>query len=271
MTNGRMVMDGALRGGHKRLSDRKSLFAVGLMRSIFLLPPLKLFFVILCLSLLVSRPSTGQQDTSSTNDAVELARLRFQRGLIEASLAPLKKHVLELATLEKERAESRDYPGAIAARQERRKVEDELERLDKELLLLQTREQSLKAAALPDRLPLALDQAELNHVRREGGTLTGWSQPGASATWKLPALPSGGYEVVIRYRCGPLDGGLLEVRESKFRLSSQIDTAAQGPQEKNLGTLKITDGSGTLTLAATTLVKDNLMSLMGLWLLPASK
>ena len=101
---------------------------------------MKLFFVILCLSLLVSRPSPGQQDTSSTNDAVELARLRFQRGLIEASLAPLKKHVLELATLEKERAESRDYPGAIAARQERRKVEDELE------LYAATQNNSLAAA-----------------------------------------------------------------------------------------------------------------------------
>ncbi|MES2594107.1 MAG: hypothetical protein V4662_02170 [Verrucomicrobiota bacterium] len=204
-------------------------------------------------------------------NGVELARLRFQRSMIEASLAPLKKHLLDLSELEKKRAETRDYAGAIAVRNERRQVEDELERLDKELLLLQTREQSLKASALPDRISLSLEQAQLADVRREGGELTGWSRPGSSASWKLPALPPGGYEIYIKHRCGALDGGLLEVKETKFHLTSQIDTTSKGPQEKNLGTLKITDGTGTLTLTATTLVKDNLMHLLGLWLVPASK
>jgi hypothetical protein len=202
---------------------------------------------------------------------LEMARLKFQRSMIEASLAPLKKHLLELSEVEKKRAEARDYAGAISARNERRQVEDELERLDKELLLLQTREQSLKASALPERISLPLEQAQLNDVRREGGELTGWSKPGSSASWKLPALPPGGYEIYIRHRCGALDGGLLQVKEAKFHLSSQIDTTSKGPLEKSLGTLKITDGSGTLTLTATTLVKDNLMHLLGLWLVPASK
>ena len=64
---------------------------------------------------------------------------------------------------------------------------------------------------------------------------------------------------------------MLEVKEAKFHLSSQLDTTLKGPQEKNLGTLKITDGSSTLTLTATTLVKDNLMHLLGVWLVPATK
>lgn len=203
--------------------------------------------------------------------SLELARLKFERSMIESSLSPMKKHLLELTALEKKRAEARDYLGAISTRNERRKLEDELGRLDKELLLLQTREQSLKASTLPDRISLPLEQAQLSGVRREGGALTGWSQPGASATWKLPGLPSGGYEVILRYRCGALDGGLLEVREAKFHLTSQIDTTLKGPQEKNLGTLKLTDGSSTLTLTATTLVKDNLMDLLTLWLVPASR
>ena len=70
---------------------------------------------------------------------MEKERLMFQRSLIEVSLAPMKKHLLELTALEKQRAEARDYPGAIAVREERRRVEGELERLDKELLLLQMR------------------------------------------------------------------------------------------------------------------------------------
>lgn len=197
------------------------------------------------------------------------ARLEFERALIEASLEPLKKQVIELDAIEKQRAAARDYDGAIAVRTERRRLEGELERLDKQLLLIQTREQSLRSAALPDRIPLPLDQAELNGVRREGGEITGWSRIGTGAAWKLPALPPGGYEVVIRYRCGALDGGVLDVREARFHLSSPIETTLKGPQEKNLGTLKITDGSGTLTLSATTLLKDNLMDLLGVWLIPA--
>jgi hypothetical protein len=202
---------------------------------------------------------------------LEIARIQFERSMIEVSLSPMKKHLLELTDLEKRRSEARDYAGAIAVREERRKLESELERLDKELLLLQTREQSLKASLLPDRILLPLDQAELSGVRLEGGTLTGWSRPGASAKWTLPGLPLGGYEVILRYRCGALDGGVLRVEESHYHLKSQIDTTLKGPQERNLGTLKITDGSGALTLSAVTLVKDNLMDLLEVYLVPASK
>lgn len=55
-----------------------------------------------------------------------MARLNFERSMIEVSLGPLKKHLLEITALEKDRADARDYPAAIAARNERRKVEDEL-------------------------------------------------------------------------------------------------------------------------------------------------
>lgn len=235
--------------------------------------PLNQFVSILRTCLLVSIASSalGYAAEPPPELSLEMERLKFERSMIEVSLAPLKKHLLELTALEKKRAEARDYAGAIATRNERRKIEDELERLDKELLLIQTREQSLKASTLPDKIDLPLDQAQLSGVKREGGSLTHWSKPGASASWKLPDLPHGGYEVVIRYRCGALDGGVLEVKEAKFRLISQIDTTSKGPQEKNLGTLKITDGSSTLTLTATTLVKDNLMALLSLGLVPASR
>lgn len=203
--------------------------------------------------------------------ALEIARIQFERSLIESSLTPLKKHLLDLTGLEKQQADARDYQGAIRIRDERRRVEDELERLDKELLLLQTREQSLKASLLPDRIPLPIEKAELDGVKLTGGALTGWSRTGAAARWKLPSLPPGGYEVILRYRCGALDGGVLQVQESHYSLKSQLDTTLKGPQEKNLGTLKITDGSGTLTLSAVTLVKDNLMDLLAVNLVPASK
>ena len=191
--------------------------------------------------------------------------------MIEASLAPMKKHLIELVAIEKLRADTLDYKVAASARDQRHRAEADLARMDKELLLLQTREQSLKAALLPDKIILALEAAELSSVRLEGGTLTGWNKTGATAKWKLPNLPPGGYEVILRYRCGALDGGILQIQEAKFSLKNQVDTTLKGPQEKNLGTLKITDGSGPLTLSAVTLVKDKLMDLLAIHLVPASR
>jgi hypothetical protein len=200
-----------------------------------------------------------------------LDRIEFERSMIEASLKPLKKHLTELALLEKKRADLKDYSGAIEARDLRRRVEEDLERLDKELLLLHTREQTLRSNSLADRIPLPIDKAELAGVTREGGALTRWSKPGATAKWKLPALPPGGYEVILRYRCGPLEGGSVTIQETRFSLNGDIDTTLKGPQEKNLGTLKITEGSGPLTITARTVVKDNLMQLLGVELVPAGR
>lgn len=208
---------------------------------------------------------------SSPKQLLDNAQLQFQKSLIESSLSPLKKHLLELSALEKKLAEAHDYSGAINVRDQRRKVENDLERMNKELLLLQTREQSLKAALLPDRIPLPLEKAVLSGVQFSGGALTGWNRAGANAEWTLPGLPPGGYEVVLRYRCGALDGGVVQVKEAKYALKNQVDTTLAGPQEKNLGTLKVTDGSGKLSLAAVTLVKDKLMDLLDIYLVPASR
>lgn len=208
---------------------------------------------------------------SAPRQTLDAAQLQFQRSLIESSLAPLKKHLLELTALEKKLAETHDYSTAISVRDQRRRVEGDLERMDKELLLMQTREQSLKAALLPDRITLPLDKAVLSGVQFSSGALTGWNRAGASAEWKLPGLPPGGYEVILRYRCGALDGGVVQVQEAKFSLKNQVDTTLKGPQEKNLGTIKITDGSGKLSLAAVTLVKDKLMDLLDIHLVPASR
>ncbi|MDZ4287006.1 MAG: hypothetical protein U0984_03560 [Prosthecobacter sp.] len=219
---------------------------------------------------MAASPELRAADPDATH-TLELARIDFERSMIEASLTPLKKHLTELALLEKQHADTRDYSGAIEARDLRRRLEDELERLDKELLLLQTREQSLKASLLPDRIPLRIEAAALNGVVREGGSLTHWRKPGASASWKLPTLPPGGYEVILRYRCGSLEGGSVQIQEAKFSLTGDMETTLKGPQEKNLGTLKITDGSGPLIITARTVVKDNLMQLLAVELVPASR
>jgi|GEM_PF-660555 len=210
-------------------------------------------------------------DDPGASQDIALLRLGYERSLIESSLAPLKQQITKLAGLEKQFADARDYDAAITARDERKRLQNELARLDKELLLLQTREQALKTALLPDRIKLPLESAALSNVVREGGAITGWTKVGAAAAWKLPALPSGGYEVMLRYRCGAAEGGTLLLKEARFSLSADIETTLKGPEERNAGTLKISDGSGTLTLTAQSLVTNNLMQLLAVELVPASR
>ena len=210
-------------------------------------------------------------DDPGASHEIALRRVAFERSLIYSSLAPVKQQLARLAALEKQFAEARDYDSAIAARDERKRLQNELARLDKELLLLQTREQALKASVLPDRIKLPLESARLSDLRREGGAITGWAKIGSSATWDLPALPPGGYEVMLRYRCGAAEGGTLLIKEARFTLLSSIETTLRGPEERSAGTLKISNGSGPLTLAAQSLVTNNLMQLLGVELVPSSR
>lgn len=217
-------------------------------------------------------PAPAQNARAPEVQRLELERLAFHKKLLESGLEPLKQHLTSLTALEKQLAQAGDYTGAIEARNERKRLTTELERLDKELLLAQMRAQSIEARLLPDRIPMELSAAELDGgTRLEGGEIVGWSRPGASAKWKLPALPAGGYEVIVRYRCGPVEGGQMEVKETRYSLTTEVQTTLRGPEEKNIGTLKITDGSGPLVISARSVVKDNLMHLMAVHLTPAGR
>jgi hypothetical protein len=61
------------------------------------------------------------------------------------------------------------------------------------------------------------------------------------------------------------------VSEEFYTLSGTLDTTLRGPETQNLGTLKITNGSGRLRLTARTVVRDNLMNLLAVELLPANR
>lgn len=227
-------------------------------------------FVFAGAALSVPAAETRLDDPGASQEIATL-RTGFERKLIESSLRPLKDQITALTALEKQFADARDYDAAITARDERKRLQNELSRLDKELLLLQTREQTAKVSVLPERIKLPLEAATLTGVRRESGAITGWSKVGASATWKLPALPPGGYEVMLRYRCGAAEGGTLLIKEARFTLSASIETTLKGPEERNAGTLKVSEGASTLTLAAQSLVTNNLMQLLGVELVSASR
>ena len=205
----------------------------------------------------------------------ELAAMRTTHELSvrQAGAPALRQYVSELTALEKRCATARDYKGAIAARNERQMIEREISRIEKESLLLRTRDQSLRSALLPDQIILMPERATLSGVEREPGTgaLTNWKKAGSSVTWKLPDLPPGGYEVLVRYSCDALEGGSITIQEQTFSLTGTADTTLKGPVEKNFGTLKITNGSGALTISARTVLKTNLMHLYFVKLVPANR
>lgn len=233
----------------------------------------RLYSIVLLLSAVAL--ASGARDKVALSPRQELGILRttHEKSLLRASAPALRDYITDLGAREKRCALVHDYKGAIAARDERQSMEKELARIDKEELILRAREQTLRSAALPDQIVLMPEQAVLSGVRREpgSGTLSEWSRVGASATWKLPDLPPGGYEVIIRYSCEPLEGGTLSISEKTYSLSGTADTTLTGPAEKNFGTLKVTDGSGSLTITARSIVKSNLMKLHFVKLIPANR
>jgi hypothetical protein len=217
--------------------------------------------------------SSGNSVSTSPPQEVELARLEHHQQMLEASLGPLKTALSKLDDLAMYHARSRNYQAAIAVRTERERIATDLDRIAKEILLLDTRKRVIKTALLPDRILLSLPEARLDGVRfnEQTKSLTRWDRPGAYAEWTLPSLPPGGYEVLLTYQCNPLEGGTVLLNEKMFSLSGEMDTTLRGPEVKNLGTLKITDGSGPLRLTAKTIIKSNLMDLLAIELIPANR
>lgn len=226
----------------------------------------------MCLASILSLAADGALPQGSGIDSLASLRVTHELALLRASSPALRQYLSDLTALEKRLASTRDYQGAIKVRDERIGVEKQLARMDKENLLLKSRESGLRSALLPDEIILMPEQASLDGITREPGTgaLTNWKKPGAKATWKLPDLPPGGYEIVIRYSCDPLEGGSVTISEQTFSLTGTADTTLKGPSEKNFGTLKITQGAGTLTISARTVLKTNLMDLHFIKLLPSN-
>jgi hypothetical protein len=214
-----------------------------------------------------------QDKQGPTTPQVELARLAHQERLLTALLDPLKGYLSALDEQAGRAAAERDYDTAVHAMEERRRMQTELERIVMELSLVQSRQETVKRALVPDRVELPLDRARLINTRwsEDGKSVTQWSRPGDGLEWTLPDLPPGGYEVVITYECSPLEGGILQCSEARYHLSAGLDTTLRGPETKNLGTLRLTDGGGVLRLTARTVVKDNLMRLHAVALIPASQ
>lgn len=199
-------------------------------------------------------------------------QVKLEADLIKSTVPVLRQQIASLEALEKKAAASRDYDTAIAARNERQRIEAEIAAKEKMARLLDTRLLG-EAAEIPEKIVFKPADAKLDRVRYDSaaGVLTDWSAVGSCASWKLPGLPAGGYEVVLKYSSDALEGGSLIVSETFFTLSSAVKTTLKAPIEDNIGTLKIRDGTGELKISVKTLLHGNLMKLQSVELIPANR
>lgn len=205
---------------------------------------------------------------------VQALRTDFSAKLASASLPVLEQQLASIIALERKAADATDYASAQAASEEKKRLQSIIAEFKKvSLLAIGTTAVTSRKNSPSIILKPADARDGLSGVRidPETGLLTDWSKPGASATWKLSGLAPGGYEVILKYESGALEGGSIVVEEKFFMLSATLQTTLNGPMEHRLGVLRIRDGDGTLKITAKTVLKGNLMRLHSVELLPVNR
>ncbi|MFZ4766648.1 MAG: hypothetical protein ACOYMN_16975 [Roseimicrobium sp.] len=182
--------------------------------------------------------------------AADLRTLKAQlrRDLLKTLIPEMKTSRDQLLALENKCAAATDFAGALRARDARLKIESDLIAVENELPMATAHASGSASARTPERTELKLADAVLNGLTLDGKgkTLSGFGKAAASATWTLPDLPPGGYEVILRASGA---NGNAVVKESFYSLSASFK-AAESAVSITLGTLRVRDGKGTLTLTA---------------------
>jgi hypothetical protein len=195
-------------------------------------------------------------------------RADFEIALARAEVAPLQSHVANLLTLEKKAVAAADWEIALAAREMRQKAEAELATLEKAELLLGA---VANLTAPRPKVVFSAAEATTTGVRLDAaaGALRDWT-PGGTATWRLPPLAPGGYEVLLRYSSSATQGGTIRVQEEFYSLRGDTHITLRGPEWHNLGTLRIRSG-GVLTVQGLSVAKAGLMDLFSVELVPVGE
>ena len=201
------------------------------------------------------------------------ARFEYRRDLLTALLPEKKTYLESLLTLERRLAAKGDYPAAMHTRDERIVLEQEIKAIEHEIPVLTALALNLRTGPLPDRAIFLTKDATNQGLKFDAktNTLTGWESEAASARWTLPNLPPGGYEVLLTYATPAQNSVTLQVKESFYSLRSTLDATNDKTLEKNLGTLRIRDGKGSLTLGAVKSGTGEKLQVFSLALVPANK
>jgi hypothetical protein len=219
--------------------------------------------------LLLATP-VGSYGQNASENALTRLRSEFEAALARSSVPPLKQRVAELLEVEKRAAAAWDWGTALTAREKRLRAEQELAAAEKLSLLLNTVKDD---GRLSGPVQLALSDAKLDGVRLDAarGVLTDWAAAGSKATWKLPDLSPGGYEVVLRYTSSATQGGTVRVQEQFYSLTADTHITLHGPEQHLIGTLRVRSGSGPLVVSALKISKGGLMELSAVELVPVNE
>ncbi len=154
-----------------------------------------------------------------------------------------------------------DWAAALAVRETRLRAEAEAAAAER-LGLLKAAATSPSTTEGRIKLPFSLARLEGVSIDPISGHLKNWLSSGSQAVWKLPDLPPGGYEVILRYSSSATQGGTVQVREATYSLTAPTKITLKGPEEFNIGTLRISQGAGPLTIAATGVSKGGFIDLV---------
>lgn len=190
-------------------------------------------------------------DLEDGASAINPLRAQFERSASAALLPELEVYAQSLARLEQQLAQRGDWRGAIQTRDERLEVENRILSARARIAEPVVIDAPTNRPATPSVVTLNPAEATLAggvELASSPPALVNWSAD-STATWSLPGLDGGGYEVVFEY-ASTNDAGEFTIGEEFFTLTGEL--AATGDPETyrriNLGTLKIRTGDGSLTL-----------------------
>lgn len=239
------------------------------------MPALKLALrtALLVLPLLMDAAQDKTDSPGAPTPDLRTLRVDYRKGLLEALLPQKKAYSDELEALEKKLATDADFNNAIKARNERVQLDQEIMALEQELSALTTQAQALHSAALPDRIILSPAEAQISGITLEpkDKSLSGWKPSHSLATWRVPALPPGGYEVYVTYSCPAKGTATFTVRETRYTLEVKITDPAPKPVEKLFGTLRVQANNTTLSLSAESIESGHPVHIHSVALVPANR
>jgi hypothetical protein len=239
------------------------------------MPALRLALRVAILGLPLWLDAAQDGTTAALGPATDLRTLRVdhRKSLLEALLPQKKAYSAELETLEKKFANDADFGSAIKARDERAQLNQEIMTLQQELTALTSQAQILHSAALPDRIVLSPAEAQVNGIAIEpkDKSLIGWKPSNSLATWRVPALPPGGYEVYLTYSCPAKGSSSFTVRESHYTLDVKITEPAAKPTEKLVGTLRVQANNTSISLSAEDIGAGHPVHIHAVTLVPANR
>jgi hypothetical protein len=201
-------------------------------------------------------------------------RFQFSRDAAATSLEQETIYIQQLFRAEREAAAKGDYARAIVFRDERRAAETRLAKL--KTLAEATKAPEPRVQPLVSAENQSVISLRTSAARLEGGVslsdtgiLEEWVL-NAKATWDLPGLAPGGYEVVIEINSSEPNDNPVIAKEQFYSLKGRLPpTSSENFEKINIGTIRISNGSGQFSITHYGSPDDSALRIRSVELVPA--